>query len=123
MITYEQVKYALRYAPDPALWVFEYIRDLETANETLIKYGTKVTVFQEHWRPVSEIPHVDENGNSKVLFAVDKFGCLERVYYHEEPERNLGYWVVSRDYNLPELVFDTKWWCYPPKEDDDKGRD
>lgn len=119
MITREQIKYALQNAPDPADWVYGLVRNLEERLSEQIKYGTKVTVYQEHWRPVSEVPHVDENGNSEVVFAVDKFGCLEKVYYHVEYERNLAYWIVSRDYNLPELVFDTEWWCYEPKKNEE----
>lgn len=67
MITREQIKYALQNAPDPSDWVYELVHNLEERLSEQIKYGTKVTVYLEHWHPVSEVPHVDENGNREVV--------------------------------------------------------
>ena len=81
------------------------------------EHGLEYALTKVGWRPASELPPVDENGNSQELFAIDIFGCFEKVYYHKEDEDGLAYWAISRhNNNLPELIFETKWWCYLPDE-------
>lgn len=104
MLIKEQIEYALHYAEDPVEWVFELVRGLEKRIDELLKFGTKVTVFQEHWHPASELPPVDENGNSPALIAITSDGFLMRVYFNQE----------SNEYSYGVNV---EWWCYPPKED------
>ena len=106
MLRKEQIEYALHYVEDPVEWVFELVRGLEKRIDELSKFGTKVTVFQEHWHPASELPSEEgeyiaiDNGMPDV-FRVDylePFGwCVEVMGAHE--------------------VVNVKWWCYPPKEE------
>ena len=100
MLRKEQIEYALRYAEDPVEWVFELVRGLEKRIDELVKNGTKVTVFQEHWHPASEPPE----------YAQEVIVLFKHGAYHDYPLipmkfKYLGKWFM-----------DVKWWCYPPKE-------
>jgi len=65
------------------------------------------------WHPASELPPVDENGSSDLVYAlgkvfskgfgeyIDKVPCRVRVIH--------GKWA-------PEDI-EVEWWCYPPEED------
>ena len=99
MLRKEQIEYALHYAEDPVEWVFELGRGLEKRIDELVKFGTKVTVFQEHWHPASEPPK--EDGEYVVFcYGFDlPFKAKYSKYINEWSHKNV------------------KWWCYPPKED------
>ena len=65
------------------------------------------------WHPASELPQLDENESSDLVYAlgkvfskefgeyIDKVPCRVRVIH--------GKWA-------PEDI-EVKWWCYPPKEE------
>ena len=109
MLRKEQIEYALHYAEDPVEWVFELVRGLEKRIDELLKFGTKITVFQEHWRPASELPKDEE----EVIAAGDY--STTRAVFHE------GKYYIAEYYHDPEslncALNGVKWWCYPPKED------
>lgn len=105
MLRKEQIEYALHYADDPVEWVFELVRGLEKRIDELVKYGTKVTVFQEHWHPASELPELNEYGNSELVYALygtnnsrlsPIISCVIEGKWHDD---------------------NIKWWCYPPEEE------
>ena len=64
------------------------------------------------WHPASELPQLDKNGGSDLVYAlgkvfskefgeyIDKVPCRVRVIH--------GKWA-------PEDI-EVEWWCYPPKE-------
>lgn len=99
MLRKEQIEYALHYADDPVEWVFELVRGLEKRIDELVKYGTKVTVFQEHWHPASELP--PEEGE----YIVKREWAPARADLSYSKFEN-GKWSTPQ----------VKWWCYPPKE-------
>lgn len=69
------------------------------------------------WRPASELPTVDENGNSPELIAITWDGYLMRVYFHQESEE-YSFWVESDDWNKQvKYGVNVKWWSYPPEEE------
>lgn len=100
MLRKEQIEYALHYADDPVEWVFELVRGLEKRIDELVKYGTKVTVFQEHWHPASELP--PEEGE----YIVKREWAPARADLSYSKFEN-GKWSTPQ----------VKWWCYPPKEE------
>lgn len=65
------------------------------------------------WHPASELPQLDENESSDLVYAlgkvfskefgeyIDKVPCRVRVIH--------GKWA-------PEDI-EVEWWCYPPKEE------
>ena len=55
------------------------------------------------WHPASELPPVDENGNSPALIAITSDDFLMRVYFNQE----------SKEYSYGVNV---KYWSYPPEE-------
>lgn len=55
------------------------------------------------WHPASELPPVDENGNSPELIVITSDDFLMRVYFNQE----------SKEYSYGVNV---KYWCYPPEE-------
>jgi len=69
------------------------------------------------WHPASELPPVDESGNSAELIAITCDNNLMKVYFHYESEEH-NFWVESDDWNKQvKYGVNVKWWCYPPKED------
>lgn len=100
MLLKEQIKYVLHYAEDPVEWVSELVRGLEKRIDELSKFGTKVTVFQEHWHPASELPNM---GEEVVTWVNHGDGVI----------------TVSRGIYVgwPEEIINKLRWCYPPKED------
>jgi len=113
MLRKEQIEYALHYAEGPVEWVFELVRGLEKQIDKLSKFGTNVTVFQEHWHPTSELPPVGENGNSTDVIAIDEDNEPIKVSY----SKFYNCWVMA---DVTAESFDKitiKWWYYPPKED------
>lgn len=106
MLRKEQIEYALHYAEDPVEWVFELVRGLEKRIDELVKYGTKVTVFQEHWHPASELPPLDKDGNSQDVIVI----CGTTNLYFDLPRWSKVVNGIWGDKNV-------KRWCYPPKED------
>lgn len=106
MLTKEQIEYALHYAEDPVEWVFELVRGLEKQIDDLVKYGTKVTVFQEHWHPASELPLLDKDGNSQDVIVI----CGTTNLHFDLPRWSKvvnGIWGDK----------DVKWWTCPPEEE------
>lgn len=101
MLRKEQIEYALHYADDPVEWVFELVRGLEKRIDELVKYGTKVTVFQEHWHPVSELP--PEEGE----YIVKREWAPARADLSYSKFEN-GKWSTPQ----------VKWWCYPPRKEE-----
>lgn len=74
-------------------------------------------VSQLGWHPASELPPVDENGNSAELIAITHDNNLMKVYLHYE-SKEYNFWVESDDWNKQvRYGVNVKWWCYPPKED------
>lgn len=74
-------------------------------------------VSQLGWRPASEWPPVDENGNSQELIAITSDGMLMRVYFHQE-SKEYSFWVESDDWNKQvKYGVNVKWWSYPPEEE------
>ena len=58
------------------------------------------------WRPASELPPLDENGNSQDVIVI----CGTMNFHCDLPRWSAvvgGKWGDN----------DVKWWCYPPKED------
>ena len=100
MLKKEQIEYALHYAEDPVEWVFELVRGLEKRIDELSKFGTKVTAFQEHWHPASELP--PEEGE----YIVKREWAPARADLSYSKFEN-GKWSTPQ----------VKWWCYPPKEE------
>ena len=69
------------------------------------------------WHPASELPPVDESGNSAELIAITCDNNLMKVYFHYESEE-YNFWVESDDLNKQvKYGVNVKWWCYPPKEE------
>jgi hypothetical protein len=67
------------------------------------------------WRPGSELPPVDRNGNSKLMVVIDDNGLLNYAYFHSD---NLAkFWVKAGDWNMQQPILSVKWWGCPPKED------
>jgi len=72
-------------------------------------------VSQLGWHPVSELPPVDRNGNSKLMVVIDDNGLHNYAYFHSD---NLAkFWVKAGDWNMQQPILSVKWWCYPPKEE------
>lgn len=113
MLRKEQIEYALHYAENPVEWVFELVRGLEKRIDELVKYGTKVTVFQEHWHPASELPPLDKDGGSGLVYALCKVFSKE---YGEYLDKVLYRVRVMHGKWEPEDI-EVEWWCYPPKEE------
>jgi len=101
MLRKEQIEYALHHAEDPVEWVFELVSGLEKRIDELSKFGTKVTVFQEHWHPASEPPE----------YAQEVIILFKHGAYHDYPL------IPMRFKYLGKWFMDVKWWCYPPKEE------
>lgn len=57
------------------------------------------------WRPASELPPLDENGNSQDLIVI----CGTMNLHYDLPRWSQVVGGVWGDK-------DVKWWCYPPKE-------
>lgn len=106
MLRKEQIEYALHYAEDPVEWVFELVRGLEKRIDELLKFGTKVTVFQEHWHPASELP-ILKDGEDDVDFIVICDGYGISLPFHATYCKYTGW---SHD--------NVKWWSYPPEEEE-----
>lgn len=112
MLRKEQIEYALHYAEDPVEWVFELVRRLEKRIDELSKFGTKVTVFQEHWHPASELPVILKDEDSVWVY------CL--VYGEGTDGTVLAPMCVEftkLGWRLNENII-VKWWCYPPEKED-----
>lgn len=108
MLRKEQIEYALHYADDPVEWVFELVRGLEKRIDELVKYGTKVTVFQEHWRPASELPVIPEGKNWVKVVALVDYGDNTLRPRHE----------IYKDKGWSkEDMWTIVWWCYPPEKE------
>ena len=65
-------------------------------------------VSQLGWHPVSELPPLDEDGNSQDVIVI----CGTVNSYFDVP---LPRW--SKVVNGIWGDKDVKWWCYPPKEE------
>ena len=108
MLRKEQIEYALHYAEDPAEWVFELVRGLEKRIDELVKYGTKVTVFQEHWHPASELPPK----STRIIV------CYKDKHSYDLYTSQPSFLTKDNEYiGVPEYAQKTLMWCYPPKED------
>lgn len=57
------------------------------------------------WHPASELPPVDEFGESEYLVVYDLDGYAFSAFYSRERG-----WCDEDGREI-------KWWCYPPKED------
>lgn len=70
------------------------------------------------WHTASELPPVDENGNSGELIAITCDNNLMKVYLHYE-SKEYNFWVESDDWNKQvQYGVNVKWWCYPPEKED-----
>ena len=67
----------------------------------------QVTVLEE-WHSASDLPPVDEYGESKYLIVYDLDGYAFSAFY----SRKRGWCDDNGRVNL-----EIEWWCYPPKEE------
>lgn len=58
------------------------------------------------WHPASELPPVDEDGNSEKVVGI-------RVFPEGIPTGPFFVKVVDNEWNVKYVT----WWCYPPKEE------
>lgn len=94
------------------------VKNRLTASEVATHYGRgyiegQADMKQQGWHPGSELPPLNENDSSELVYAlgkvfskgfgeyIDKVPCRVRVIH--------GNWA-------PEDI-EVKWWCYPPKGD------
>ena len=82
--------------------------------EEIFKAGVEWTIEKNGWHTVDEKPPVDERGISDIYIVIDKHNMLYKAYCYINEKENLYYWVEFRDWNMPEIVIDTKLWCKLP---------
>lgn len=89
------------------------VNDPYMLNEIEEAYYEGMVQSENFWHPASELPQLDENGGSDLVYALgkvfskefgeylDKVPCRVRVIH--------GKWA-------PEDI-EVEWWCYPPEEE------
>ena len=70
------------------------------------EHGFEYALSKFGWRPASELPPVDENGNSKDVIVI----CGTTNFHCDLPR-----WSAVIDGTWGDK--DVKWWCDPPKEE------
>lgn len=71
-------------------------------------YSLGQVILLDGWHPSSELPPVDEFGESEYLIAYDLDGYAFSAFY----SRKKGWCDDDGRVNL-----EIEWWCYPPKEE------
>ena len=69
-------------------------------------YSLSNVILLDGWRPASELPPVDEFGESEYLIAYDLDGYAFSAFY----SRKKGWCDDDGRVNL-----EIEWWCYPPE--------
>lgn len=81
------------------------VNDPYMLNEIEEAYYEGMVQSENFWHPASELPPVDENGNSQDLIVI----CGTMNLHYDLPRWSSVVGGVWGDK-------DVEWWCYPPKE-------
>lgn len=85
----------------------EYDEEGELVSWDAAVAAIEIAMKRLGWHPASELPPLDENGNSQDLIVI----CGTMSLHYDLPRWSSvvgGAWGDK----------DVKWWCYPPKEEE-----
>jgi hypothetical protein len=89
------------------------VNDPYMLNEIEEAYYEGMVQSENFWHPASELPPLDKNGGSGLVYALCKVFSKE---YGEYLDKVLYRVRVMHGKWEPEDI-EVEWWCYPPKEE------
>ena len=82
--------------------------EFERIKDEMWDYGYETAKKEFGWHPASELPPINEIGESQTIIAYDLNGYAFSAFYSQKR----GWCDDDGRDNL-----EIEWWCYPPKEE------